>query len=247
MSRTVRARAPFVAIATLAASLTMNTSAFAHVEVEAEGARALAENVELSFNAESESPSTGITKLEVVLPEGIKPADVAYKSGPAGWKLTATDRGYTVAGPAVTAGEDAAYKVVVRQLPDTKSLAFKTLQTYSDGRVDRWIELEKSHESGGHAGSPAPVLELGPAAPDAKPVQPSTTPAATPQPSTAAPTTAAPTDPPSATSDEKPGEQKAAAEKETPTTTLMVIGVVVLIVAAAGAWWWHRRRGTTES
>ncbi|SEC01310.1 DUF1775 domain-containing protein [Streptomyces sp. TLI_105] len=243
MYRTLRARAPFVAAATLAASLAMTTSAFAHVEVEAENPRALAENVELSFNAESESPTAGIAKLEVVLPEGIKPSDVAYKSGPAGWRLTPTDRGYAVSGPAVAAGEDAAYKVVIRQLPDAKSLAFKTLQTYSDGRVDRWIELEKSHGDGGHSGSPAPVLELGPAAPGAEPVAPSTAPATTPIP-TAAPTSAAPTTP--AASDAKAGEGASEAEDSSPNTLLMIVGVAVLALATAGVLLWNRRRDRAD-
>ncbi|WP_318209433.1 MULTISPECIES: DUF1775 domain-containing protein [unclassified Streptomyces] len=241
MHRILRARAPFVTAATLAASLAMTTSAFAHVEVEAENPRALAENIELSFNAESESPTAGITKLEVVLPEGIKPSDVAYKSGPAGWQLTPTDRGYAVSGPAVEAGRDAAYKVVIRQLPEAKSLAFKTLQTYSDGRVDRWIELEESHGDGGHSGSPAPVLELGPAAPGAKPVAPSTTPAS---PATAAPTSAAPTTP--AASDAKAGAKASEAEESSPNTVLMIVGVLVLASVTVGVLWWNRRRGRAD-
>jgi hypothetical protein len=68
-------------------------------------------------------------------------------------------------------GEDAEYVVTVRQLPDAKKLVFKTLQSYSDGRVDRWIELEDPAEDGhGHGdGHPEPHLELKPAAPGAKP------------------------------------------------------------------------------
>ncbi|MFE4955943.1 DUF1775 domain-containing protein [Streptomyces sp. NPDC056653] len=179
MSSTTRARAArrltAAAAVALTASFALAAPASAHVEVEAEGARALAEKVIVSFNAESESDTAGITKLEVVLPEGIAPTDVAYKQGPAGWKLSATDRGYTVSGPPVAVGKDAAYSVVVRQLPDAESVAFKTLQGYSDGRIDLWIEPEKSSD-GGH-GNPAPMLELKAAAAGAKPV--SRTPSAT--------------------------------------------------------------------
>ena len=49
--------------------------------------------------------------------------------GPDGWKLAPTSRGYTVSGPKLAVGEDAEYVVTVRQLPDAKSLVFKTLQT----------------------------------------------------------------------------------------------------------------------
>lgn len=143
------------------------------------------QNVTLSFVAESESASAGITKLRVILPKGLAPGDITYKEGPKDWKFTAGDDGYTVAGPAVPAGEDAEYAVNVRQLPDAKSLPFKTLQSYSDGRIDRWIELEKSAD-GGHAAS-APVLTRKSAESGAEPVSPSA------EPTTPAPTTPAPT------------------------------------------------------
>ncbi|WP_405861326.1 DUF1775 domain-containing protein [Streptomyces sp. NBC_00090] len=242
MSRTTRARAPFVALAALAASVALATPASAHVEVEAEGARALAQNVEISFDAES--PTAGITKLEVILPSGITPADVAFKEGPKGWAFTTTARGYVVTGPAVTAGKDAAYAVIVRQLPDAKSLAFKTLQTYSDGRVDRWIELEQSH-GGGH-GNSAPLLELKPAAAGATPVPATTAPTATAAPTTAAPSTPAPTTSsaaaPSPTADDKVAKESKA-EETSPNVGLVIGGLVVLIAAAAGTWWWLRRKG----
>ncbi|QUW85628.1 DUF1775 domain-containing protein (plasmid) [Streptomyces mirabilis] len=141
--------------------------AAAHVEVESEKAQALAENVELSFDAESESNSAGITELRVVLPEGIAPADVTYGEGPKGWKFTANDDGYTVKGPAVKTGENAKYSVVAKQLPDAEELAFKTLQTYSDGHTDRWIELGDGSEE------PAPVLKLKAAAGGSKAAGPS--------------------------------------------------------------------------
>jgi uncharacterized protein YcnI len=166
--RTAR-RLTLVTAATATAVLLTAGPAAAHVEVESDKAQALAENVEIAFDAESESSTAGVTKIRVVLPAGIAPADVAYGEGPKGWKFTAAADGYTVEGPAVKAGANAEYSVVVKQLPDAKELAFKTLQTYSDGRTDRWIELDESGEN------PAPVLKLKAAAPGAKPVSPSPT------------------------------------------------------------------------
>ncbi|MFJ2477985.1 hypothetical protein ACIOWI_34310 [Streptomyces sp. NPDC087659] len=68
--------------------------AAAHVEVEADTAQALAENVTLTFSAESESDKAGITSLRVVLPEGITPADSrtaqAPRAGRSGRRPTAT-------------------------------------------------------------------------------------------------------------------------------------------------------------
>ncbi|GAA0473938.1 DUF1775 domain-containing protein [Streptomyces olivaceiscleroticus] len=63
-------------------------------------------------------------------------------------------------------GGDAEYSIGVRQLPDAEELAFKTLQTYNDGRVDRWIELSAPSDDG-HHGNEAPALELKAAAPSA--------------------------------------------------------------------------------
>ena len=207
----------------------------AHVEIEADNAQALAENVEIHFDAESESDTAGITEIRVVLPEGIDPAGVTYGEGPRGWKLTAADDGYTVKGPAVKAGENAEYSVVVKQLPDAKELAFKTLQTYGDGRTDRWIALDESGEN------PAPVLKLKAAAPGAKPVASATpgesasaTPTATP---TAEETTASPS-----------AEAVADTEKDDDGLSAGAwIGIVVavLVVAAAVAFL-VRRRGATQ-
>jgi uncharacterized protein YcnI len=229
VSRTIQprtARRLFVVTgAVLAASVAFAVPASAHVEVEAEGAAALAENVTLNFTAESESDKAGITKLEVILPEGIAPADITYKEGPTGWKPATTDRGYAVSGPAVAVGKDAAYSVTVRQLPDAESLAFKTLQSYSDGQLDRWIELEKSSD-GGH-GSPAPILELKPAAPGAKPVSP----IPTAEPTTAAPSRATPT-----TQGDK-SRDKADEEKSdggSSPALPIAIGVAVLAALAGG-------------
>ncbi|WP_405796610.1 DUF1775 domain-containing protein [Streptomyces sp. NBC_01506] len=225
----------------LAASVALAAPASAHVEVEAAGASALAENVTLNFSAETESDKAGITELEVILPEGIAPADVSYENGPKGWKFAATDRGYTVGGPAIATGEDAAYAVTVRQLPEAESLAFKTLQTYSDDRVDRWIELGE-HADGGH-GNSAPVLELEPAEPGAELVSPSPSPSPSSSP-TAETTTAAPSTP--AAGDEGEKEEKKN-EDDGSSTGLIVALVVVVVALAAGGFWWFRRRGTSAS
>lgn len=69
------------ALTAVALAVTVATAgpAAAHAEVEAEGARALDQNVALTFSAASESDSAGITKLEVILPKGITPGDITYK------------------------------------------------------------------------------------------------------------------------------------------------------------------------
>ncbi|GEC03173.1 hypothetical protein SSP24_08280 [Streptomyces spinoverrucosus] len=223
--------------ATLAAAVLLVAGpAFAHTEVEADNARALAQNVTLTFSAASESSSAGITGLEVFLPDGITPTDVTYEDGPKDWKFATTGRGYKVSGPQLAVGEDAEFSVTVRQLPDAEELVFKTLQSYSDGRVDRWIELEDSGDGHGH-GHPAPKLELGPAEPGAKPVSPTPTETATPEapPSTASADAAAE---PTAT----PSPKEAADEDDGISPVVLTAGgAVVLLGVGAGVWWFRRR------
>lgn len=212
------------------------TPAAAHVEVEAEGARALDKKVTVSFEAESESDSAGITELRVVLPKGIAPADVTYKDGPKGWKLTISKDGYTVGGPAVAAGKNAEYSITVRQLPDAKELAFKTLQTYSDGHIDRWIELPQ--EGAAESENPAPVLKLAPAKPDATPASPAT-PSKTASPS--------PTSQDATASPAQPSPAPAAKGKDDggwPVGAWIGIGAGVAVLAAMGVYVMRRRTGT---
>ncbi len=227
-------RLTLVTAATATALLLTAGPASAHVEVESDKAQALAENVEISFDAESESDTAGITKIRVVLPEGIAPADVTYSEGPKGWKFTAGDDGYTVEGPAVKAGVNAEYSVVVKQLPDAKELAFKTLQTYSDGRTDRWIELDESGEN------PAPVLKLKAAAPGAKPVSPSpseTETAASPSPT---PEETEPSASPAAQAEEKDDDGGVSAG------AWVGIGLAVVVVAGGAVYLLRRRAGAPQ-
>lgn len=240
LTRSLRRSGALTTVA-LAAAVAFAGPAAAHTEVEAEGARALDRNVPLTFTAESESGSAGISKLEVILPDGITPDDVTFKKGPEGWKLAPTGRGYTVSGPKLAVGEDAEYVVTVRQLPDAKSLVFKTLQTYSDGTVDRWIELDEESEGDGHGhGHPAPRLELKAAAPGAKPVSP--TPADE-------PTTASPSAEPATRAPSTPSEQAAADDTDDgdgmPVALPLAIGAAV-VVLGAGAWWFRSRRGAAS-
>ncbi|MFJ1733442.1 DUF1775 domain-containing protein [Streptomyces sp. NPDC088254] len=230
------------ALTAVALAVTVATAgpAAAHAEVEAKGARALDQNVALTFSAESESDSAGITKLEVILPRGITPGDITYKEGPDGWKLAPTSRGYTVSGPKLAVGEDAEYIVTVRQLPDAESLVFKTLQTYSDGKVDRWIELDDEESGDGHGhGHPAPRLELGAAEPGAKVVSP--TPAEEPTTASSEPTAQSPTP----TSSAKSAADSSEDDDGMPLAVPVGIGAAVL--ALGGGAWWLKRRGTGAS
>ncbi|MDT9698373.1 DUF1775 domain-containing protein [Streptomyces sp. P17] len=231
-------RAALVGAAALTATLALAAPAVAHAEVEADKPQALAENVTLSFVSEAESSTAGFTELRIVLPKGIAPADVALEEAPKGWKLKATDDGYTVGGPELAPGADAAHSIKVRQLPDAKEIAFKTVEVYEDGKVSRWIEVPSG---GAEAEQPAPVLELKAAAPGATPVSPSPTASPTPSP------TPTPTETTSPTATADADDSATDEDKDEDSSTGIVVGVVVvaLLAVAGGAWWLVRRRSAS--
>ncbi|MBO3737703.1 DUF1775 domain-containing protein [Actinoplanes flavus] len=147
----------------VAAAALLGAPAFAHVEVEADKAQAGATNVTLTFHGEAESQSAGIVSERVVLPQGIAPTDVTLVKAPRGWTFTSSADGFTIAGPALKVGQDAEFAVKVTQLPtDATTLSFKTVETYSDGKVSRWIDLPEQGQP--EPESPAPTINLKPAA-----------------------------------------------------------------------------------
>ncbi|CAM5730931.1 hypothetical protein SMICM304S_11246 [Streptomyces microflavus] len=211
----------------LAALFVSAAPALAHVEVQSETPQALVQNVSLTFEAEAESDSAGITEMRVVLPDGIAPTDVVLLGQPKGWKLTADTDGFTVGGPPVAVSTDAVFRVKVRQLPDADELAFKTIETYSDGKISRWIEIPKGDA---RPQQPAPVLELKAAAPGASPIatSPSASDAPAPSPTSASPAVPAP----EAAAKDDEGEGGAG---------LLVAAVAIAVLAAAGGVWWSAR------
>lgn len=229
--RTIR-RIGAVGAAAIAATIVFAGPASAHAEVTASTAQALAKDVVLTFTGEAESESAGFTDVRVVLPEGIAPGDVTLDEAPKGWKMKPTKDGYTVSGPKLAVGTNAVHKVKVRQLPDAKSLAFKTIETYSDGKVSRWIELPGD---GPEPEEPAPVLELKAAAAGSKPS------ASSPPPSKDTDKTS------DKTSDKASGEsaKEKADEEESGNggaATAIGIGIGVLVVAGGGLWVFKQRR-----
>jgi Domain of unkown function (DUF1775) len=137
--------------------------ALAHTQATIDNPQAGATNVVLSLNAEAESTTAGIKSLDVTLPDGITPAQVSLVTGPNGWTFARTDRGFTLAGTALPVGTAAKASLRIAQLPATATLlAFKTLVTYNDGKVDRWIEVPSS--AAPSPPNPAATVSLKPAA-----------------------------------------------------------------------------------
>ncbi|NJQ03480.1 DUF1775 domain-containing protein [Streptomyces zingiberis] len=248
----VLGRLAAVSALALAFATVQTAPAAAHAHVTASEPRALAEKVTLTFESAAENDAAGFTEVRVSLPEGIAPGDVGLGKAPRGWKLKHTKDGYAVAGPELPVGTDAVYEVEVRQLPDAEKLAFRTVETYGDGAVSRWIETP---EDGAESEQPAPALDLEPAAPGAKPLRPASSGAAaeeTPAPADSA--TGGETDAGEAGEDagkssdgaEKAG--RAQQEDEGSAAGPLLAGVAVLLaLGGGGAWWLARRRSASSS
>jgi uncharacterized protein YcnI len=140
-----------------------------------------------AFRVPNESDTAATTKVEVVLPENAPVGSVSTMPVP-GWTVTVEKRKVdppvevhgsqlsevvskltwtAAAGGGVEPGEFQEFAVSMGPLPQTDRMVFKTLQTYSDGNVQRWIE--EPTPGGGESESPAPVLTLAAASPSAAP------------------------------------------------------------------------------
>jgi MYXO-CTERM domain-containing protein len=222
-----RRRAAVTAAVVLALVLIGAGPAAAHVEVSAEGTpHAGTGPVTLVFTAESESPGAGIVSMRTQLPDGIAPADVSLVSAPDGWTLTRTADGLEVGGTPLPPGQDAEYRVSIARLPaDATELVLPTVQRYSDGREDAWIEPVT--DAVPNPERPAPVLTVAPAPPGATSAAPSTTAGET---ATGSPSAQA-------------GEGSQSTDEDpNPATIVIVAALLALVVVGAVAWIRRARR-----
>lgn len=149
--------------------------ASAHVTVHPESYAKGATDGVLTFRVPNEEDTASTSKVQVFLPTDhpvlgvlVHPQD-GWKPKVTTTKLRTpvkTDDGtiteavsqITWTGGKIGAGEYEDFDVAFGQLPDnTGQLTFKTLQTYSDGKVARWIEAPSGGEE---AENPAPTLKL---------------------------------------------------------------------------------------
>jgi hypothetical protein len=148
-----------VALGLVTAIAVAASPAWAHVEVSADKTEAGATNVTVTFHGEAESTAAGIASEQVFLPGGITANQVHLAKAPAGWAFTTGPDSFTVAGTALPKGTDAQWSVVIDKLPaNVSQLVFKTIETYGDGEIVRWItEQQPGQPEPEH---PAPVLKL---------------------------------------------------------------------------------------
>ncbi|MFI0940968.1 YcnI family protein [Streptomyces sp. NPDC021020] len=174
MSR-LRGRAATVAALAGATVLLAAVPAFAHVTVQPTAA-AKGGYTTVAFKVPNEQDGASTVKIEVNLPTDHPIASVSLQPVP-GWtaqvtksKLTTpikTDDGtidqavtkITWSGGKIAPGQFQQFPVSFGPLPsDTDSLSFKTLQTYDNGDVVRWIEIPQAGQA--EPQNPAPTLKL---------------------------------------------------------------------------------------
>jgi uncharacterized protein YcnI len=175
-NHTTLRRAGTVAALAVGGVLTAAGAASAHVTVHPESYAKGATDGVLTFRVPNEEDTASTTKVQVFLPTDHPVLGVLVRPQD-GWtaKVTTTklktpvktDDGtvteavseITWTGAKIQAGQYEDFDVAFGQLPDdTGQLTFKALQTYSDGKVVRWIE--EAEQGGEEPENPAPVLKL---------------------------------------------------------------------------------------
>ncbi|MFF7358668.1 YcnI family protein [Streptomyces filipinensis] len=174
-TRTTLRRAGVVTALTAAGLLAAAGVASAHVTVHPDSYAKGATDGVLTFRVPNEEDNASTKQVQVFLPTD-HPVLGVLVSPEDGWtaKVTntklktpvKTDDGtitdtvseITWTGGKIDPGHYEDFDVAFGQLPDdTDQLAFKILQTYSDGKVVRWIE---EAQGGQEPENPAPVLKL---------------------------------------------------------------------------------------
>ncbi|MFF7642826.1 DUF1775 domain-containing protein [Streptomyces canus] len=162
----------------LAASVVLTAAgvASAHVTVHPDSYAKGATDGALTFRVPDESDTASTTKVQLFLPTD-HPLLGVLVSPHDGWTAKVTDTKLktpvktddgtitdavseiTWTGGKIAPGQYEDFDVAFGQLPDdTAQLTFKALQTYSDGKVVRWIE--EAAQGDDEPENPAPVLKL---------------------------------------------------------------------------------------
>lgn len=221
-------------------TLLLAAPAGAHVTVAADDSTKGAEDAILTFRVPNEEDNAVTVKLDIKFPS--KDPIASVKPAPkTGWTITTktvkfdppikTDDGtitegvgeviYTATSPAngIPVGGFEAFQLLVGPLPDAASVAFPTVQTYSNGKTSSWIEPVTDPEN--PPDNPTPILTLT-AAEGAGTPAPST-PAATPPAATPSPTASA------------PGTSASTTSGSSTAQTIAVIGLVVGLLGLIAA------------
>ena len=211
-------------VAAIAALVLVAAPVAAHNEWEPETA-APGSIIDLTLFVEDEQPDAGTTTVELHFPV---PITVAALPAVQGWTATLMDG--ELGGPATgvtwaggPAPGDVDLPIRLGPLPSEPGrLQFKTVQTYDNGEVDRWIDDWPAGAA--EPPAPGPVLDLVPGGPGTIP--------ATTAPST---TTTAPTTTTTATTTTEADEAASQdADDDSDSNVVPIVVAAAVIVAVAG-------------
>ncbi|MFC7965950.1 YcnI family copper-binding membrane protein [Streptomyces cinereoruber] len=242
----ISTRAAFAGGIALSSVVLLSGTAFAHVSVQPQGEAAKGGYATVNIKVPNERDNASTVKLEVNFPLDHPLASVMPQPVP-GWKAEVTKSKldkplelhgkkineavskvtWTADGSGIAPGFFQTFPLSLGQLPeDVDQLVLKSIQTYSNKEVVRWIEEQK--EGAEEPQNPAPVLKLS-AASDDHHGGGATAPSATATASAGA----------KAGHDGKAGdhEEKAAAASSSSSssdTTARILGVIGILVGVAG-------------
>jgi len=173
--RTAR-RAGVVLGAGLLTSVALTGAAYAHVEITPESVPGGGDAV-ISFSVPNESDRASTVAVKVLLPKNRPIGDVATTPTP-GWTVTTATRTlakpidvegekldsvvsqvtWKATGDGIKPGQYQEFALSLGPLPDSGTLVFNAVQTYSDGSVVSWNEV--SADKSVEPEHPAPTLTL---------------------------------------------------------------------------------------
>jgi uncharacterized protein YcnI len=220
-----------------AALLFVAVPAAAHNEWEPETA-APGSVVDLTLFVEDEQPDAGTTTVELFFPA---PITVAALPAVPGWTATPMDGelGRPASGVTWTGGPapgDLELPIRLGPLPSEPGrLQFKTVQTYDNGQVDRWID--EWPEGAPEPPAPGPVLDLVPGGPGSIPA------------TTVASTTTASTTSTTAATTTTETEQAAAEDTDDDSdgnVVPIVVAAAVVVAVAGGVFAFVRSRRSSH-
>jgi uncharacterized protein YcnI len=181
-SRRVYRRVAAAAVLCLGALVVGAAPASAHVSVDAGGAGQGADDVVLTFRVPNERSEASTVVVDIKFPTRTPIGSVKPEAKP-GWTVTTkrerlatpittpdgditqgvTEVIYKATSPATGIQADTfeSFRMLVGPMPTgVSTVAFPTVQTYSNGQVSSWIEPTVAGSEPAH---PAPILTLGPA------------------------------------------------------------------------------------
>jgi uncharacterized protein YcnI len=152
-------RRPFViAVVGIGLTVVAAPTAAAHVTVRPSSEPAGTTYSVLTFRVPNEREDAATVKVDVVFPASTPVSGVLVRPVP-GWQVRSKGSRITWRGGRIPVGGYQDFDVSVSKVPDQPGpLVFKALQTYSDGKVVRWIET--APEGSPEPEHPAPTVQL---------------------------------------------------------------------------------------